>query len=54
MTSRSKRTHTHTHTNEGLCRGWGRTGRADAGREGFLEEEGFELGFMARQDLEKE
>lgn len=49
-----KQTHTHTRANEGLCRAWGRTGRADACREGFLEGGGFELGFMAWQDLEKE
>lgn len=31
-----------------------RTGKADAGREGFVEEGGFELGSMAGQDLQKE
>ena len=47
-------THTHTHTHKGLCRGWETTGKADAGREGFLVEGALELGFVARQDLEKE
>ena len=47
-------THTYSHKQKGLCGGWERTGRADAVQGGFLEEEGFKLGLMARQDLEKE
>lgn len=47
------RTHTHSHAQKGLCGSWERTGRADAVQGGFLQEEGFKLGLMARQDLEK-
>lgn len=33
----------HTLAQKGLCRGWERSGRADASKGGFLQEGGFEL-----------